>query len=75
MPRKTNSNASGGRPPHARRLRFRRPPDFWHLDVYGSYDFHKLWNQRFIFGFKYHAPFSPFSISISSSFTKFTNMP
>jgi hypothetical protein len=75
MPRSTTSKASGGRPPHSRRFRFRRPPDFWQLDAYGFYDFHEPWNQRFVFGFKYHALFSHFVSLISSSLTKFTNTP
>jgi hypothetical protein len=75
MPRSTTSKASGGRPPHSRRRRFRRPPDFWYLDAYGLYDFHELWNQRCVSGFKYHALFSPFLMPFSSPISKFTNTP
>ena len=67
--------AKGGRPPRLRRLRFRRPPDFALLDVYGPYYFHKLWNQRFVFGFKHHTLFSQFTPPISSSQTSLQTRP
>ena len=72
----TTSIGKGGRPPRLRRA-FRRPPAFWLLDDYGSYYFHKLWNESFVAGFENHGESSRHHFASAQAIfdRRFTNKP